>query len=168
MQYGQRKLQRSITEMRRSRIGRASVSRGAERAFRGTMTSRTAMRAAQYEHHGGQWLSVEGEGVGPGPGRHAGGSARQDQRYRRVTNPFGQVFGPGGSSTKPAVPASAMKSPDPLVGAGIAQLRQQSSCSSRTGRNKGRGGFTVTASPSATRSGGKGCWPRLPLSEGST
>src|SRR5207253_685877 len=32
----------------------------------------------------------------------------------------------------------------------------------------GSGDFTVTASPSATRSGGKGCWPRLPLSEGST
>src|ERR1700752_5202675 len=39
MQYGQRKLQRSITEMRRSRIGRARVSRGAGRRMRGTMTS---------------------------------------------------------------------------------------------------------------------------------
>src|SRR5579864_6305603 len=39
MQYGQRKLQRSITEMRRSRIGRARVSRGAARRLRGTMTS---------------------------------------------------------------------------------------------------------------------------------
>src|SRR5882762_10445493 len=43
MQYGQRKLHRSMTEMRRSRTGRANVSRGAGSAFRGTMTSRVDM-----------------------------------------------------------------------------------------------------------------------------
>src|SRR3977135_996787 len=39
MQYGQRKLHRSMTEMRRSRTGRANVSRGAGSAFRETITS---------------------------------------------------------------------------------------------------------------------------------
>src|ERR1700731_2861486 len=43
MQYGQRKLHRSMTEMRRSRTGRASVSRGTGSAFRGTMTCRVDM-----------------------------------------------------------------------------------------------------------------------------
>src|SRR2546429_2586098 len=47
-------------------------------------------------------------------------------------------FGPGGSSTKPAVPASAVKSPDPLVGAGIAQLRPQSRSEEHTSELQSR------------------------------
>ncbi len=43
MQYGQRKLQRSMTEMRRSRNGRPSLSRGWESALSGTMTSDLGM-----------------------------------------------------------------------------------------------------------------------------
>ena len=54
------------------------------------------------------------------------------------------MFGPGGSSTKPSVPASAVKSPDPLVGAGFAQARPQSSISTFTGRKNASAGFTVT------------------------
>ena len=52
MQYGQRKLQRSMTEMRRSRSGRPSVSRGAAapsgRELNGTMTSDRAMISKVY------------------------------------------------------------------------------------------------------------------------
>src|SRR5581483_3698459 len=51
MQYGQRKLHRSMTDIRRSRIGRPNVSRGALRPlrpFRGTTTSDLAMVAAIY------------------------------------------------------------------------------------------------------------------------
>src|SRR5256886_15560893 len=62
MQYGQRKLHRSMTEMRRSRIGRASVSRGAGSAFSGTMTSRLDMAIESMRTAGAKWLSVEGEG----------------------------------------------------------------------------------------------------------
>jgi len=43
MQYGQRKLHRSITEMRKSRRGLPSVSRGAEREPKGTTTSVVAI-----------------------------------------------------------------------------------------------------------------------------
>src|ERR1700722_2319538 len=39
MQYGQRKLQRSMTEMRRSRIGRSKVSRGRRSCSRGMTVS---------------------------------------------------------------------------------------------------------------------------------
>src|SRR2546429_6506699 len=62
MQYGQRKLHRSMTEMRRSRIGRENVSRGAGSAFRGTMTSWPDMVVQSMRTAGGKWLSVEGEG----------------------------------------------------------------------------------------------------------
>ena len=37
------------------------------------------------------------------------------------------MLGPGGSSTNPSVPASAVKSPEPLVGQGSAEVRPQSS-----------------------------------------
>src|SRR5256885_4831789 len=68
MQYGQRKLHRSMTEMRRSRIGRANVSRGAGSAFRGTITSRPGMAVQSMRTAGGKWLSVEGEGSAGFPG----------------------------------------------------------------------------------------------------
>src|SRR5256886_8930307 len=67
MQYGQRKLHRSMTEMRRSRIGRANVSRGAGSAFRGTMTSRLDTAVQSMRTAGDKWLSVEGEGSGGFP-----------------------------------------------------------------------------------------------------
>src|ERR1700674_4734679 len=60
MQYGQRKLHRSMTEMRRSRTGRASVSRGAGSAFRGTMTSRMDMVFQSMRTAGGNGYRSKG------------------------------------------------------------------------------------------------------------
>src|SRR6476661_6423764 len=57
------------------------------------------------------------------------------QRYRRVKKPLFRLVGPGGNSTKPSVRARAVKSPDPLVGQGVAQGRPQSSCVTLTGIN---------------------------------
>src|ERR1700732_959482 len=76
------------------------------------------------------------------------------QRYTLVTKPFGEVFGPGGSSTKPSVPARLRKSPEPLGGRGVAQGRPQSLCSMATGRKYVSGGWNVTGAASARRSGG--------------
>jgi hypothetical protein len=56
------------------------------------------------------------------------------QRKYRATKPLGKDCGPGGSSTNPSVPASAVKSPEPLVGRGSAEVRPQSSDFSFTGR----------------------------------
>src|SRR5262245_38589142 len=104
MQYGQRKLQRSITEMRRSCSARPRVSTGTVEPPSATM--RPSVAEAIVSHH----------------------------RYSRVTKPLGQVLGPGGSSTKPSVPASETKSPEPRVGRGFAHGRPQSSYVTSTGR----------------------------------
>src|ERR1700719_3376045 len=60
MQYGHRKLHRSMTEMRRSRTGRANVSRGAGSAFRGTMTSRLDMLLQSMRTAGGDGYRSKG------------------------------------------------------------------------------------------------------------
>ena len=65
-------------------------------------------------------------------GRHRAALSRPDaswrrpssilyQRYKTATKPFGYVLGPGGSSTNPSVPIRLRKSPDVLVGCGLAQ-----------------------------------------------
>src|SRR5580698_3768331 len=124
MQYGQRKLQRSMTEMRRSRIGRASVSRGPGRALRGTMTSRGDMVTQVWRP--------------PSPNGYPA-------EILRVCN---DLMGPG---RLPATLGPAVQPPEPLVGAGTAQSQPQSSCSMRTGRKYVSGGVTVNGAPSAMR-----------------
>src|SRR5271170_1339635 len=76
------------------------------------------------------------------------------QRYTLVTKPLGYVLGPGGSSTKPSVPAKLKKSPDPFGGRGFAQGRPQSSCSMMTGKKYVSSGLKVTGEAKANRSGG--------------
>src|SRR5581483_842906 len=90
------------------------------------------------------------------------------QRCRRVTKPLGYVFGPGGNSTKPSVPASEVKSPEPLVGLGVAQERPQSSTSTRMGMKKVNPVLFATSPPSAILSGAGGSWPMAAKSAGST
>src|SRR5579862_8890179 len=87
MQYGQRKLQRSITEMRRSRMGRASESRGAGSAFSGTRLKRGDMiqvwalgEAVANNSKLGRNPPRQGS---PGTGRCRGRA--YDQRCRSVT-----------------------------------------------------------------------------------
>src|SRR6185437_5757515 len=48
-------------------------------------------------------------------------------RYSRATYPRAKSAGPGGSSTNPSVSASAARSPEPLVGEGVAHGRPHSS-----------------------------------------
>src|SRR5215469_15179245 len=69
MQYGQRKLQRSMTEMRRSRIGRAKVSRGAASVRSGTMTSRLDMayNSMSTARAKGHWRRAQPDWWGHGP-----------------------------------------------------------------------------------------------------
>src|SRR5579883_1975472 len=134
-----------MTEILRSRSGRPSVSRG-RGAVSGTITSCA----------GGLVEVMEASLTG------------NHQRYNRVTNPLGYSFGPGGSSTNPCVPASAVKSPDPFVGQGIAQLRPQSSVSTLTGRKEVSRVDTATAPPSAIRSAAEGVCPIAAYSAGTT
>src|SRR5579863_9976391 len=61
------------------------------------------------------------------------------QRYRAATKPFGYVIGPGGSSTKPSVPIRLRKSPEVLVGRGLAHGWPHSSTSTATGRKYASG-----------------------------
>src|SRR5579864_503636 len=82
---------------------------------------------------------------------------RHGLRYhlcRRVTNPFGYLLGPGGSSTNPSVPARDVKSPDPLVGEGMAQARPQSSTSIRIGMKSVSSVRFAISPPRAIFSGG--------------
>src|SRR5579864_6412499 len=91
MQYGQRKLQRSITEMRRSRIGRASVSRGAGSAFRGTMTSRPDMERQV-------WAPGRANGYQPKEGAAAGcarAAPRPGNGLRPAIKPRHEALGVG-------------------------------------------------------------------------
>src|SRR5579872_6511515 len=146
-----------MTDMRRSRIGRASWSRGPVRLPSGTTTSGLVIvlkrssegrGCANREPLWGEWERIWGRD------RDQASRGRGDyQRCRRVTKPFGYLFGPGGSSTKPSVPASDVKSPDPFVGRGIAQARPQSSTSIRTGMKEVRLTLIVTSAPKAIFSG---------------
>src|SRR5687767_7471585 len=96
MQYGQRKLHLSITEMRRSCSGRFNVSRG-----RGCDAAESRKRDT-------------GSGTMEGVSDISG--ALYHHEYNATGAPAASAAGPAGSSTKPSVPISEVKSPDPRVG----------------------------------------------------
>jgi hypothetical protein len=81
---------------------------------------------------------------------------------------FGIGVGSGRQLDKTVVPASAVKSPEPLVGRGMAQGRPESSISMRTGMKKASGCLTVTGAPSAIFAGSRGVAPIMAKSAGST
>src|SRR6267143_7246990 len=106
MQYGQRKLHRSMTEMRRSRTGRESGSRGAGSAFSGTMTSRLDMGFQSMRTAGGKGYRSKGSrpaidprheplGVGVGARRQLDKTTRPGERREVPGAVGGSGHGPG-------------------------------------------------------------------------
>ena len=115
MQYGQRKLHRSMTEMRRSWIGRPSRSRtaptGRQRRSRSALSVSSCMASPPVE--------------------------RRDVPRRAVR------AGPAAVRRSRRCPSSEMKSPEPRVGRGIATRPSVGLCSICTGRKNHSAGFTV-------------------------